>query len=381
MRSPGNFLLVANYPSDTPYAWWLMEHFWICLKSQFKKGDEQFFLIYPQVNSISDRILAENLRVLELDFDLQNRQCRAEILRFIRKHHIKNVYLTDRPFFDIHYFLLRLAGVRNIVVHDHSPGDRPEAVGIKGIVKRLRNKLSWFTADRQFCVSPLMIERAVKSGCISPTCCDLVQNGIEPITPSDNARQAVRQSLDIDDDCLMILSTGRVHPVKRIDFIVETIAQALRDPGCPKLTLVHAGDGPAMDALQASVNELGIGDYVKLLGYRNDVPDLLSAADLAFHAANAEAFSLSIVEYMSAGLPVFITDRPSVCQAIKHGETGIIYPHSDVAAAAAALIRLLRNPDAMKAMGALGKQRADAQYTLAGCTEDFAAAAAKAFST
>jgi len=64
--SIGNILMVANYPSDTSYAWWLMEHFWKTLAEKIEKGGGNTFLAYPKITTLSNTVTNSPIITVEL---------------------------------------------------------------------------------------------------------------------------------------------------------------------------------------------------------------------------------------------------------------------------------------------------------------------------
>ena len=137
------------------------------------------------------------------------------------------------------------------------------------------------------------------------------------------------------------------------------------------IIFLFVGDGPAMDDLKAKVEDLNLSSKIRLLGFRSDTDRLLVSADLAFHAALGEGFSLSIVEYMSAGLPVLVPDIPSVRQAISPGATGYVYPPYDYQSVVGYILSLNLNPVLRGEMGRAAKDVADIKYTLDSCSREF----------
>jgi glycosyltransferase involved in cell wall biosynthesis len=177
-----------------------------------------------------------------------------------------------------------------------------------------------------------------------------------------------------------VTTTGRAHPYKRFDFIIKC-AEALRNKSSDlDIAFLLVGDGPAMADLREMVTNLKLDNTVRLLGFREDVRDLLCASDLALHAALGEGFSLSIIEYMSAGLPVLVPDIPSVSQATTHNNTGIIYPKDDPETVANFLIDLATNSKHRLEMGKKAKSIANTTYNLDQCTQSFVDAIETGFS-
>ena len=375
----GNLLLVSNYPSDVGYAWWLMEHFWTLLAARFEEKGAKTFLAYPGITTLPPAIENSTIHSTELTVPGTSRSERSALRKFITENHITDVYFTDRAWFSPDYGMLRLWGVKNIVVHDHTPGDRPRVGGLKGAVKAARHRLPFFCANAQLCVSDLMRQRSISNGRIPAEKCHVVQNGIPPVTPDRAAAPALRESLEIPPESTVCITTGRAHPYKRFDFIIDVAAELNKKLPDNDLVFLMVGNGPALDELRNKVKDLGLENKVRLPGFRKDAKQLLATADMAMHAALGEGFSLSIIEYMSAGLPVLVPDIPSVKQAIDHKENGFVYAKDDVSEAANYLKELLEAPGYRKELGKNAKTKADASYSLDNCSKEFRAVCQQLF--
>ena len=375
----GNLLMVSNYPSDTAYAWWLMEHFWKTLANRFAQAGSKAYLAYPKITSIPETIATAPIEPVMLPIPWRSREEASNVREFLRKKRISSVYFTDQRYFSHQYLMLRLSGVTRIVTHDHTPGDRPPVDGIKGALKAARNAMPWFTADRVLCISELMRQRSMENARIPAQKCVVVQNGIPPVDCVRHKRNALREDLCLHPDSIVVITTGRAHPYKRFDFVIEC-ANALRSRA-PQSDIVFllVGDGPAMPDLRAMVRRLKLEKSIHLLGFRTDVHDLLCISDIALHASLGEGFSLSIIEYMSASLPVLVPNIPSVCQAISHNETGIVYTKDDSEAVAAHILALATETQTRLAMGTAAKAYADDSYNLEQCTERFQSAVEEAY--
>ncbi len=370
-KRTGNALMVSNYTSDVGYAWWLMEHFWKTLAERFTQAGNSAYLAYPKITSLSETIKNAPIKPLELNLPWQSLGEAKDALRLIKKENITSLYFTDQPYFSYKYAILRLFGVRHIIIHDHTPGDRPPVGGIRGTLKSIRNALPWFTADYVFCVSDLMQKRNLTNARLPLSKCVTVQNGIPPIVRAPTKNLKLRKKLGLAEHAFVITTTGRAHPYKRFHFVINCAARLKASFPDLEAAFLLVGDGPAMLELQQQVKELGLTDSVHLLGFRDDIHELLCISDLALHAALGEGFSLSIIEYMSAGLPVLVPDIPSVSQAIEHGKTGIVYPTNSEEGVANAIHSLAIDENRRKKMGSAAKSKADSKYSLAECTKDF----------
>ena len=131
------------------------------------------------------------------------------------------------------------------------------------------------------------------------------------------------------------------------------------------------GDGPAMPELKLLVEKYHLDNHILLLGFRNNVHNLLCISNLALHASLGEGFSLSIIEYMSAGLPVLVPNIPSVSQAIRHNVNGLIYPKDDCEMVAKSIMALATDEKLRAALSIAAQTCANNQYSLDKCTNDF----------
>jgi glycosyltransferase involved in cell wall biosynthesis len=181
-------------------------------------------------------------------------------------------------------------------------------------------------------------------------------------------RGAVRASLGLDDGEFAVLCVANLRPEKGVDAFAEAVAKAREGGagsgsdrsegpstgGARGLRGLVAGDGPERERLERLVAGL---DGVELLGLRGDVPELMAACDAVALLSDAEALPMSILEAMALGRPVVTSDVGGAGEAVADGETGIVVPPGDTAAAASALAALAADPDRARAMGERGRAR------------------------
>ena len=377
----GNILMVANYPSDTAYAWWLMESFWSKLAAISESQGNRVFLSFPKITELSQNIKNSKIETIELVVPWKTTEQKIKIRQFIKENNITCIYFTDQSYFNLKYITMRKNGVRCIINHDHTPGDRPPVRGIKGALKAVRNMLPAVCVDKVFCVSKLMRIRSIENERIPPGKCIVIQNGINPVDCTEKETSKFRGELGVSDNALLICTSGRAHPYKRFDFIINCAASLKQLSPELDFHFVIAGDGPAMTALQKQVNDLDLSDRVKLLGFRKDIHNILCASDIGIHAALGEGFSLAILEYMSAGLPVVIPNIPSVSQAIIDNETGLLYSKNNTDQVAEQILYLAKNKDKRLAMGLKATDEVATKYTIKNCLDIFSREAEKMLRT
>ena len=135
----------------------------------------------------------------------------------------------------------------------------------------------------------------------------------------------------------------------------------------PGWQLQLVGEGPNRSALEQLILELHLESVVQCLGRREDVPELLGAADLfAFATTDSEGFGIALVEAMAAGLPVIASDVPACREVLADGGAGELVPAGDVQAWAERLQWLMHEPAQRQRLAAAARQRSEA-YGMAEC--------------
>lgn len=164
----------------------------------------------------------------------------------------------------------------------------------------------------------------------------------------------------------IVLGVGRLVYYKGFDYLVRAMVAV-------GAKLVILGDGPLRGALQARAEELGIADRVAFPGQVPALAPWYHAADVFVlpAIARSEAFGLVQLEAMAAGTPVINTRLDSGVPFVsRDGESGITVPPEDADALAAALNRLLADPDLRERMGAAARVRVRREFSLERMTTD-----------
>lgn len=117
---------------------------------------------------------------------------------------------------------------------------------------------------------------------------------------------------------------------------------------------------------------------VRFLGHRDDVLEIMAAADVVVHSSvAAEPFGRVIVEGMMVGVPVVATDAGGPREIIEHGQSGLLTAPSDAQALQQALFKLSNEPDWSATLAEQGQRRAFALFDLQSKVEEFLAVCAK----
>ncbi|HMI57260.1 MAG TPA: glycosyltransferase [Gemmatimonadaceae bacterium] len=171
----------------------------------------------------------------------------------------------------------------------------------------------------------------------------------------------LRSELGLAPGELLIVSVGNLYPVKGHAVLIDALAK-LRDRRGWRVAI--AGRGEEEPRLRAQAAAAGIGDRVHLLGFRDDIADILAAGDLFTMPSLSEGLPLALVEAMSFGLPVVVTRVGGVPEVVTDGVEGFLVPPSDPGALAAALGALLDDASRRRQMGEAARTRALRDYAL-----------------
>ena len=193
-----------------------------------------------------------------------------------------------------------------------------------------------------------------------------IGNGRDPAVfrPDPEARARLRAAFGVPPERVVILAASRLVRHKGYPELIAAL-RAMPAGELPEIELWVAGarlptdNGPDMARLLA---DAGLGARLRLLGYRDDVPALMAAADIFVLPSHLEGLPMAVIEAMLCALPVVSTDIRGPREQVVPGVTGLLVPRGTVAPLVAALTRLAQEPPLRAAMGAAGRARACELY-------------------
>ncbi len=162
--------------------------------------------------------------------------------------------------------------------------------------------------------------------------------------------ERVRRELGLVEGQPLLTMVAEFNPGKRHKDAVAALAAS----GLDDATLALAGDGPLVDEVLALARSLGVGERVRALGYRHDIPDILAASTAVLLPSEREGLPRSLMEAASLELPLIATRIRGITELVTP-ETGILHDVGDVPALAAAMRRLVDDPAAAREMGRKGR--------------------------
>jgi len=197
-------------------------------------------------------------------------------------------------------------------------------------------------SDRIVAVGGLIADRLRKAGIrVEVT---VIRNAVTQ--PQPTCRSAAREVLNLPVDAPVALCLARMEPQKRHDLLLDAWSQLSGNE-----ILLLAGDGSLRPNLEQRARNLG--DRVRFLGTRSDVPTLLAAADVSVLTSDWEGLPMAILESLSAGRPVVATDVDGVREILAPGG-GRLVPPGDARSVALALREMLYDEAARNEAASIG---------------------------
>ena len=178
---------------------------------------------------------------------------------------------------------------------------------------------------------------------------------LDPFIRAAEGRGGLRDELGLPADALLVGVVARVVAIKGQDVFVRAVAK-LGD-AWPGARFLIIGDGPFRPECEALGRTLGVDGRVRYLGWRRDIPDVLSSLDLVAlpTVMDFEGTPVALIEALAARRAVVATDVGGVADVIQEGRTGLLVAPGDADALAAAMGRLLGDPASRDTFGRNGQ--------------------------
>lgn len=169
-------------------------------------------------------------------------------------------------------------------------------------------------------------------------------------------REKVRRELGISKDSTLLLSVGELNENKNHESVIRALA-GIEEVKKGKIFYAIAGQGKLKESLLKLIDELGMKKQIFLLGYREDMPDLYSAADVYIFPSYREGLSVALMEAMASKLPV-------VCSRIRGNvdliddKGGVLFRANDIADIRKKIVVMLaKDKEAVVKMGIYNLQK------------------------
>ncbi len=185
-----------------------------------------------------------------------------------------------------------------------------------------------------------------------------IRNGVSvtEFVPSGGRPSEMREKLGCGPDEFVLVCVARLSEQKRIDILLQALAQVLREGIHYKCIIV--GDGPLKDQLREQARSLDLGGHVFFEGFHEDVRPYLQASSAFILTSDTEGLPLSILEAMACGVPCIVTNVGGNAELITHGVHGLLVPRGSVDGIADGISHLADHPQELASMAKRARARA-----------------------
>ena len=355
---PPAVLLAANYGHDVGYAWNNILRLFNAMARRLSDAGLKVcvsFRDYPASTSMFDG---------ELDvaaFVLDPRRFGGPNVRrtrdLIRDHNIQYLYLTDQRPIRLDYALLRMLGVRGIVIHNRvsvpDPYPAPRSGGLRGLVRAAASRLPLVQADRVYAVSGFVARRLVDSNRLPPARVQRILNGID----IDRWRCPGRPEMA---GTTVFFTGARATRYKGILTLIRAAAEVRDVHGVSDFLVRFAGDGPEMELLQQEAERLRLSTHFTFLGRVRDLRPHVCGADVVIVPSEyGDACPSTVSEALASGRALITTRAGGIPELVDGPDNAMMIPPADVQALAAAMARLAREPALRATLAEHGRLRAE----------------------
>ena len=233
--------------------------------------------------------------------------------------------------------------------------------------------------DGLIAVSKATSDFHVQQG-LDPVRCRVVYNGVntERFQHRDSAMLRTALFPSVPTAHRILLNVGQICLRKGQLDLAQAVVGLLQDRSDVHLAVVgqrHSTKQESVDyeaAIQQEFTRAGRGKHLHMLGYRDDVADLMNAADLLVHAARQEPFGRTLLEAASSGLPIVATNVGGTTELLRPDTDAILVSPGDISSLKAAIDRALTNPELCSSLAASARQRIEANFTIKNAADQLA---------
>ena len=282
-------------------------------------------------------------------------RCGRKLSQFLREFDVDLIHAHQyTPFFQglVSRFFYR----RPPVLFTEHGRHHPDVPSCK---RAIANRLLIQRRDRVIAVGDAVKQALITNENIGGDRICVVYNGVDLSPYAAGAqvdRAGARRELQLDDDAFVVAQVARLNRLKDHATAIR-VARRLKDSHI-KVRLLIVGNGEERPTIESLVREHDLGREVRMLGTRNDVPRILSAADAFLLTSISEGIPLTIIEAMAAGLPVVSTRVGGVAEVVTDGVTGLMTNAGDDSSLANHLHRLANSAGLRGRFGDAGRERA-----------------------
>jgi len=214
-------------------------------------------------------------------------------------------------------------------------------------IQRWREKLhAWVInsslAYRIVAVSELTRKKSLEEG-LREDKIVVISNGIQPVSITEYKKSEIRSEIGFNDTDFVLISIGRLVYQKAHEYLISAMPIILKENEHVRVAIL--GDGELHLDLIKQIDSLGLTDKVKLFGIQDNVAKYLASSDVFVLPSRWEGLPISLLEAMSAGLPVIATRVDGVEEVVEQDKHGLLIQPESVSELAQAILQLSAVPE------------------------------------
>jgi glycosyltransferase involved in cell wall biosynthesis len=197
----------------------------------------------------------------------------------------------------------------------------------------------------------------------------------------EEGNRYIRNGVDLEEVDRVVAGSDKADGTRVIGYVGQLIERknlplllsAFRKAGEHRedLELWILGEGPLRGRLAEICTELGIGDRVRFLGYREDGLTLVKQFDVFVLPSLLEGIPRCLMEAMALGIPVVASEIPGSTELVEHGRTGLLFPSDDPGRLADAMLRVLERPEDAREMCVRARTRIERDFSAARMAREY----------
>ena len=197
------------------------------------------------------------------------------------------------------------------------------------------------------------VKKVLMEGGLDPENIEVIPDGID-FSPFEEASSSdyIRRQLSLAPDDYLVGIVAQLVDHKGHKYLIQA-AKILKESS-PKIKVIIVGEGPLRMKLNRQARESKVADIVFFLGFREDIPKILSSLDLFVLSSHLEGMGSSILDAMACRLPVVATKTGGIPEVVTHGETGLLVPPRNPPALAQAILKLYNDRTLASRLGQRG---------------------------
>jgi glycosyltransferase EpsD len=183
--------------------------------------------------------------------------------------------------------------------------------------------------------------------------------GIDPARLKINDRsrkEEIKKSFSYESK-ILVLYIAEFIDRKNHKFVLSALSEIVQQ--CPDIKFLFAGGGILRDKMMAYSKESGMESYTDFLGFRSDIGNFISIADIGISSSKQEGLGLGVAEIMYNGIPVVISQDRGHKELVKNGENGFMFPQNDERQFIDQIVKLYKNRELREHLGAKGQRSID----------------------